>query len=76
MSDAGSSTSFGAVRRFKVITLGVFGTGKTSLIHRFTHGKFLTEPLATIGSASPSKELMVGDEKVTLEVWDTAGQER
>jgi small GTP-binding protein len=58
-----------------------FRVGKTSLMNRFSTGKFTGQYKATIGADFLSKELVVSDpfgqrRVVTLQIWDTAGQER
>lgn len=60
----------------KVIVLGDSGVGKTSLMNQFVNKKFSNQYKATIGADFLTKEVMVDDRMVTLQVWDTAGQER
>eukprot|EP00126_Sphaerothecum_destruens_P000085 Sdes_comp10104_c0_seq1m1708 len=60
----------------KVIILGDSGVGKTSLMSRFVNDRFTSQYKATIGADFLSKEIMIGDRLVTLQIWDTAGQER
>jgi Ras-related protein Rab-7A len=65
----------------KIVLLGDSGVGKTSLMNRFSTGKFTGQYKATIGADFLSKELVVSDpfgqrRVVTLQIWDTAGQER
>uniref|UniRef100_A0A1I8H149 Rab-like protein n=2 Tax=Macrostomum lignano TaxID=282301 RepID=A0A1I8H149_9PLAT len=60
----------------KVIILGDSGVGKTSLMNQFVNRKFSNQYKATIGADFLTKELMVDDRVVTLQLWDTAGQER
>jgi Ras-related protein Rab-7A len=55
--------------------------GKTSLMNRYSTGKFTGQYKATIGADFLSKEIAVtmpnGERKVcVLQIWDTAGQER
>eukprot|EP00929_Paragymnodinium_shiwhaense_P016927 TRINITY_DN12567_c0_g3_i1.p1 TRINITY_DN12567_c0_g3~~TRINITY_DN12567_c0_g3_i1.p1 ORF type:complete len:228 (-),score=82.17 TRINITY_DN12567_c0_g3_i1:301-984(-) len=59
----------------KVVILGESGVGKTSLMNQFVNKKF-TNSKATIGADFVTKELMIDDKAVTLQIWDTAGQER
>ena len=55
--------------------------GKTSLLNRFSTGKFTGQYKATIGADFLTKETVVTDDLygrrhwVTLQLWDTAGQE-
>eukprot|EP01127_Copromyxa_protea_P007093 TRINITY_DN17015_c0_g1_i1.p1 TRINITY_DN17015_c0_g1~~TRINITY_DN17015_c0_g1_i1.p1 ORF type:complete len:233 (-),score=38.03 TRINITY_DN17015_c0_g1_i1:41-694(-) len=60
----------------KVILLGDSGVGKTSLMNQFVNRHFSTTYKATIGADFLTKEVIVDDHVVTLQIWDTAGQER
>jgi len=60
----------------KVIILGYSGTGKTSLMNQYVNKKFSNQYKATIGADFLTKEVMVEDRLVTMQIWDTAGQER
>ena len=59
----------------KVIILGDSGVGKTSLMNQFVNKKFSNQYKATIGADFLTKEVMVDDRLVTMQIWDTAGQE-
>ncbi|KAG4301515.1 hypothetical protein PCK1_002228 [Pneumocystis canis] len=60
----------------KVIILGDSGTGKTSLLNQYVNKKFSNQYKATIGADFLTKEVMIDDRIVTMQLWDTAGQER
>lgn len=60
----------------KVIILGDSGVGKTSLMNQYVNKKFTNQYKATIGADFLTKEVMIEDKAVTLQIWDTAGQER
>lgn len=60
----------------KVIILGDSGVGKTSLMNQYVHKRFSAQYKATIGADFLTKEVMIDDKLVTLQIWDTAGQER
>ncbi|XP_042307770.1 ras-related protein Rab-24 [Sceloporus undulatus] len=61
----------------KVVMLGKEYVGKTSLVERYVHNRFLVGPYQnTIGAAFVAKVMSVGDRTVTLGIWDTAGSER
>nr|XP_048303749.1 ras-related protein Rab-24 isoform X1 [Myodes glareolus] len=61
----------------KVVMLGKEYVGKTSLVERYVHDRFLVGPYQnTIGAAFVAKVMCVGDRTVTLGIWDTAGSER
>ena len=54
----------------------VLSVGKTSLMNQFVHKRFSNQYKATIGADFLTKEIMIDDKLVTLQIWDTAGQER
>jgi len=60
----------------KVIILGDSGVGKPSLMNMYVHKRFSAQYKATIGADFLTKEVMIDDKLVTLQIWDTAGQER
>jgi len=60
----------------KVIILGDSGVGKTSLMNQYVSKKFTDQYKATIGADFLTKEVMIDDKLVTMQIWDTAGQER
>lgn len=61
----------------KVVVMGSTSTGKTSLLHRYTQGRFDPKSTtATTGASFVTKKVYVDGLKVRLQLWDTAGQER
>ena len=53
------------------------GVGKTSLLQRYTQGKFDPKnTTSTTGAFFVTKKVYVDGLKVRLQLWDTAGQER
>ena len=58
-------------KSFKIIVIGDTAVGKTSLIRKFTKNKFSSDHLTTIGVEFESKEIIVDNEKVQLQIWDT-----
>uniref|UniRef100_A0A6A7G8J4 Ras-related protein rab-7a n=1 Tax=Hirondellea gigas TaxID=1518452 RepID=A0A6A7G8J4_9CRUS len=60
----------------KVIILGDSNVGKTSLMNQYVNKKFSQQYKATIGADFLTKEVMIDDKLVTMQIWDTAGQER
>jgi len=61
----------------KVIVVGDIGTGKTSLIQRYTNGIFDKGYKATIGVDFCLKEIKWNrNTSVSVQLWDIAGQER
>jgi Ras-related protein Rab-18 len=67
-----------ALPTFKLLLMGDSGTGKSSLLLRFTDDKFLGEDVqsATIGVDFKVKFIEMEGKRVKLTIWDTAGQER
>ena len=62
---------------YKIIVVGDVYVGKTSIIHRYAHGKFTTNYKSTIGVDFALKTLNRDDGTVIrLQLWDIAGQER
>ncbi|XP_026855889.2 ras-related protein Rab-24 isoform X2 [Electrophorus electricus] len=61
----------------KVVMLGKESVGKTSLVERYVHHRFLVGPYQnTIGAAFVAKAINIGEKMITLGIWDTAGSER
>ncbi|KAI7826115.1 ras family-domain-containing protein, partial [Gamsiella multidivaricata] len=54
----------------------VTSVGKTSLMNQYVNKKFSNQYKATIGADFLTKEVLVDDRLVTMQIWDTAGQER
>ncbi|MBW8838782.1 MAG: GTP-binding protein [Gemmatimonadetes bacterium] len=58
----------------KVCMVGVFATGKTSLVHRFVHSLFSAKYHSTVGVKIDRKQVQVGTEQVSLLLWDIEGR--
>jgi Ras-related protein Rab-18 len=60
---------------FKLLLIGDSGTGKSSLLLRFTDDLFLSpdKVSATIGVDFKVKTILVDDKRYKLTIWDTAG---
>lgn len=59
----------------KVCMVGVFGTGKTSLVQQFVHTKFSDKYHSTVGVKIDRKVVNVDGTDVTLVLWDLAGRD-
>lgn len=59
----------------KVCMVGLFATGKTSLVQRFVHSRFSERYLSTVGVKIDRKEVEVDGTGVTLLLWDLAGRD-
>ncbi|PCH33681.1 ras-domain-containing protein [Wolfiporia cocos MD-104 SS10] len=60
----------------KYIVIGEAGTGKSCLLHQFTHNSFKDHSQHTIGVEFSSRTIKLGEKRIKLQLWDTAGQER
>jgi small GTP-binding protein len=60
----------------KVCMVGVHGTGKTSLVHRFVHSRFSERYLSTVGVKIDRKVVEIEGESVTMILWDLAGRDK
>lgn len=58
----------------KVCIIGEFGVGKTSLVSRYVRSIFSDKYHTTVGVKIDKKELLVGEQDVTLVLWDLAGE--
>uniref|UniRef100_A0A2C9JZ97 Ras-related protein Rab-24 n=3 Tax=Biomphalaria TaxID=6525 RepID=A0A2C9JZ97_BIOGL len=73
------STMSGGKVDIKVVLLGKAYAGKTSLVERYIHNRFLGETVPyqnTIGAAFGAKTVTVNNQNVVIGIWDTAGSER
>lgn len=52
----------------KIIILGDSGVGKSSLMNQYVNRKFSSQYKATIGADFLTKEVMIDDKLVTLQV--------
>lgn len=59
----------------KVILIGHFGVGKSSLVQRFVHQKFSDKYITTIGVKIDKKIVTVDGFQVTMIIWDIAGED-
>ncbi len=61
-------------RSFKVILLGDYAVGKTSLLNRFLRGEFQPEYIPTIGTEISEKEFRFSSCIIRLMLWDLGGE--
>ena len=59
----------------KICMVGVFGTGKTSLVQQFVYSKFSEKYHSTVGVKIDRKVVDVAGTRVNLLLWDLAGQD-
>ena len=60
----------------KLLVIGNSGTGKSSLLIRFTDNTFSDSYVTTIGVDFKIKTVDIDGKRCKLQMWDTAGQER
>ena len=58
----------------KVILLGNFGVGKTSLVRQYVFHKFSDDYMTTIGVRIDKKVVSANNSEVSLIIWDIAGE--
>jgi small GTP-binding protein len=58
----------------KICMVGVYGTGKTSLVQRYVHSLFSAKYHSTVGVKIDRKEVQLGETKVNLLLWDVEGR--
>ena len=59
----------------KIVLVGHFGVGKSSLIRRFVNNIFTEDYKVTIGVHIFKKEIKVNGEKLTFVIWDLEGKD-
>lgn len=57
----------------KVLLVGNFGVGKTSLIRRFVNNEFSEDYISTIGVRVSTKQVEINGQPLKLLIWDVAG---
>jgi small GTP-binding protein len=60
---------------FKICTVGSSAVGKTSIIIRYTTGRFREYYAPTLGADFSIKSMDIGDNKVKLQIWDLGSQD-
>lgn len=73
MADTGASAD---PLKYKVVIVGASGSGKTSILERFQHGRFNPNPAVTTGVFFATKRVEINGRIMDAQLWDTAGQER
>lgn len=66
------------IKEYKIIVLGDFGVGKSSLIYRYLNNKFKSNIEEESKNLEINTKMIQMDKnlKIKLNIWDTAGQER
>lgn len=60
----------------KIILIGDYSVGKSSIVHWFRHTGAPRSTIPTIGASFCSATSKVYDQTIQYNIWDTAGQER
>ena len=60
----------------KLIVLGTFAVGKTSILQKFKHNQFKESSEATIAIDYISQVFEIKGKDCKVQFWDTAGQEK
>ena len=60
----------------KLLVLGDISVGKSSFIYRYIEDKFHVDSMTTTGLDLKTKDLIVNNKKIRIQLWDTAGQEK
>jgi small GTP-binding protein len=58
----------------KICMVGLFATGKTSLVRQFVHSRFSDRYLSTVGVKIDRKVVQLGGDEVGLVLWDVEGR--
>jgi Ras-related protein Rab-5C len=61
---------------YKMVVLGYYSVGKSSLALKYVKGEFNPNEESTIGASFLTKTMSTKDFSIKFEIWDTAGQER
>lgn len=59
----------------KICMVGVFGTGKTSLVQQYVHSIFSVKYHSTVGVKIDRKAVEVSGTQVSMVLWDLAGKD-
>ncbi|MFW9788116.1 MAG: Rab family GTPase [Candidatus Thorarchaeota archaeon] len=60
---------------YKIVTVGSSAVGKTSIIIRYTTGKFREYYAPTLGADFSVKSMEIGSNRVKLQIWDLGSQD-
>jgi len=61
---------------YKMVVLGHYSVGKSSIVLNFVKGEFNPKEESTIGASFLTKTIFQNRTAIKYEIWDTAGQER
>ena len=66
------------IKEYKIVLLGDFDVGKTSILYRYMHNKFKKDiPMESQNPEHFQKVIQIEENlKIKLDIWDTAGMEK
>lgn len=64
------------MNKYKIILVGHYSVGKTSIMNRYIYDTFTYNTYTTIGGSYYSKKIILDDKEVLIEFWDTCSMER
>ena len=64
------------MNKYKVILLGSYFVGKTSITNKYIYNTFSNATYTTIGASYYSKQMTLNNINVVVEYWDTCSNER
>lgn len=68
------SSLFDGLKNHKVVIVGEFGVGKTSLLWRHLHKEFCTDDRRATIVDIEKRRVTFGEKQIELSFWDTAGE--
>ena len=76
MKNQNNSSSFSYDMIFKLIIIGDASVGKTNILSKYLRNEFDPNSKSTVGVEFGTKNIVIDNNKIKLQIWDTAGQER
>ena len=61
---------------FKLILIGDSCVGKSNILLKYLKNEFDPNSRATVGVEFDTKNIIINNKKIKIQIWDTAGQER
>ena len=61
---------------FKLILIGDSCVGKSNILLKYLKNEFDPNSRATVGVEFGTKNILINNKKIKIQIWDTAGQER
>ena len=61
---------------FKLILIGDSSVGKSNILLKYLKNEFDPNSRATVGVEFGTKNIVINEKKIKIQIWDTAGEER